>query len=61
MSESRDPTEGQGSAFFELYDLKVEVTVLPEAQVLRGARERLGKRRFERSATTAMPPPNISR
>jgi uncharacterized repeat protein (TIGR04076 family) len=124
-SESRDPAEGQGSAYFELYDLKVEVIVPPGAQVLCGARAgdwfelrgemlylppgqgfsiyslaaimlllppkqrvlnpndwmysdsdvacpdpncpsvfritRLGKRRFERSATTATPLPNISR
>jgi uncharacterized repeat protein (TIGR04076 family) len=124
-SESRDPAEGQGSAYFELYDLKVEVIVPPGAHVLCGARAgdwfelrgemlylppgqgfsiyslaaimlllppkqrvldphdwmdsdsdvacpdpncpsifritRLGKRRFERSATTATPLPNISR
>ena len=124
-SESRDPAEGQGSAYFELYDLKVEVIVPPGAQVLCGARAgdwfelrgemlylppgqgfsiyslaaimlllpakqrvldrcdwmdsdsdvacpdpncpsifritRLGKRRFERSATTATPLPPISR
>ena len=124
-SESRDPAEGHGSAYFELYDLKVEVIVPPGAQVLCGARAgdwfelrgemlylppgqgfsiyslaaimlllppkqrvldpydwmdsdsdvacpdpncpsilritRLGKRRFERSATTATPLPNISR
>jgi uncharacterized repeat protein (TIGR04076 family) len=124
-SESRDPAEGQGSAYFELYDLKVEVIVPPGARVLCGARAgdwfelrgemlylppgqgfsiyslaaimlllppkqrvlnpndwmysdsdvacpdpncpsvfritRLGKRRFERSATTATPLPNISR
>jgi uncharacterized repeat protein (TIGR04076 family) len=124
-SESRDPAEGQGSAYFELYDLKVEVIVPPGAQVLCGARAgdwfelrgemlylppgqgfsiyslaaimlllpakqrvldpydwmdsdsdvacpdpncpsifritRLGKRRFERGATTATPLPNISR
>jgi uncharacterized repeat protein (TIGR04076 family) len=124
-SESRDPAEGQGSAYFELYDLKVEVIVPPGAQVLCGARAgdwfelrgemlylppgqgfsiyslaaimlllpakqrvldpydwmdsdsdvacpdpncpsifritRLGKRRFERGATTATPFPNISR
>lgn len=124
-SESRDSAEGRGSAYFELYDLKVEVIVPPGAQVLCGARAgdwfelrgemlylppgqgfsiyslaaimlllppkqrvldphdwmdsdsdvacpdpncpsifritRLGKRRFERSATTATPLPNISR
>jgi uncharacterized repeat protein (TIGR04076 family) len=125
MSEGRDPMEEQGSAFFDLYDLKVEVIVPPGAQVLCGARAgdwfelrgemlylppgqgfsiyslaalmlllpakqrvldpcdwmdsdsdvacpdpncpsifritRLGKRRFERRATTATPLPKISR
>ena len=124
-SESSDPAQGQGSAYFELYDLKVEVIVPPAAQVLCGARAgdwfelcgemlylppgqgfsiyslaaimlllpakqrvldpydwmdsdcevacpdpncpskfritRLGKRRFERSATTATPLPKIPR
>jgi uncharacterized repeat protein (TIGR04076 family) len=124
-SESREPAEGQGSAYFELYDLKVEVIVPPGTRVLCGARAgdwfelrgemlylppgqgfsiyslaaimlllppkqrvldpydwmdsdsdvacpdpncpsifritRLGKRRFERGATTVTPLPNISR
>jgi hypothetical protein len=72
MSARRDPTEGQGSAFFELYDPKVEVIVTPGAQVLCGARAgdrfKLARRdaasaagRFERSVTTATLLPKISR
>jgi uncharacterized repeat protein (TIGR04076 family) len=123
--ESKDSMEGEGSAYFELYDLKVEVVVPPGTQVLCGAKPgdwfelrgemlylppgqgfsiyslaalmmllpakqreldphdwmdsdsevacpdpncpstfritRLGKRRFERSATTATPLPKIVR
>jgi hypothetical protein len=55
MSESRDPTEGQGSAFVEPYDLEVEVIVAPGAQVLGGAR---AGDWFELRAT---PLPKISR